>query len=403
MRVGVSIFALAAIVAGCGGGGTTTPPMHAGVADATVRFVVEVPSKHAAHRWEPFDLASSAKSVVVTLVQAPAPPTPTSVAIDVQPGAADCKPAHDGRECSRNMTVPAGDDQFTVYVYSKPDGNGALLAAGAIPPTEIQGGSSVYNLKTILLTLSSIVKRIALSVAPHETTVGVKRLFALTLTAYDATGAIILGPGKYSPSMVIQLDDPDKFFGTKPFSRSVDGPRPPIEVKYDGENRYSMPGGGEASFIASGGTLKPSSARVTFEAIPTASPSPTPHGPTPTPFPTLTPVPTFSPSPTPSASPTPVPQFTVSPTQLTFAGTSPQPTQTFSAHEPGVNSFTATSQQPSIATVSGSGTTFTVTAQSTPGRTLIVVKDPSGKKATVTVIVSGQVIIIQSRRRTKPR
>jgi hypothetical protein len=399
-----AVLGMAAVAVGCGGGGGGATPaaIQTGVPNAAVKFVVVVPAKAATRARQPSNLLSFAESVVVTLVQAPAPPSPTSVAIDLQAGATDCNVAGKSRDCSQTMIVPAGEEQFTVYVYSKPGGNGALLAAGAIPTTDVQAGSSAYNLKTILLTLSSIVKSIKLTVTPDKTTVGAKQVFELILTAYDATGAIILGPGNYSPPLAIKLDDPDKFFGSSPFERSVDAPGPAVDVRYDGENKYSMPGGGHATFIASGGTLKPASARVTFEGIATPTPSPTPRH-SPTPFPTLTPVPTFSASPTPTPPPTPKPQFTVTPTMLTFAGTAPQPTQTFTASEPGVTSFTATSQNTSIATVSGSGTTFTVTAGSASGQTLIVVEDPSDKKATVTVIVSGQVIIISSKPRTRHR
>jgi hypothetical protein len=86
------------------------------------------------------------------------------------------------------------------------------------------------------------------------------------------------------------------------------------------------------------------------------------------------------------ATPTPSPNFTVTPTQLSF--TAAGQTGTFSASETGYSgSFTASSGNTNVATVSGSGPSFTVTAVSA-GQALITVKDSSGNIATVTASVT---------------
>lgn len=83
---------------------------------------------------------------------------------------------------------------------------------------------------------------------------------------------------------------------------------------------------------------------------------------------------------------TPSPQFSVNPTQLSF--TAAGQTGTFTVSESGYSGgFTPTSGNTNVATVSGAGTSFTVTAVSA-GQSLITVKDGNGNIATATVTVT---------------
>jgi hypothetical protein len=83
---------------------------------------------------------------------------------------------------------------------------------------------------------------------------------------------------------------------------------------------------------------------------------------------------------------TPAPQFTVTPTQLSF--TAAGQSAGISASESGyTGAFTATSGNTNVATVSGSGSSFTVTAVSA-GQALITVKDANNHIATATVTVT---------------
>ncbi|HEX3468207.1 MAG TPA: pilus assembly protein N-terminal domain-containing protein [Candidatus Elarobacter sp.] len=126
---------------------------------------------------------------------------------------------------------------------------------------------------------------------------------------------------------------------------------------------------------------------ATSTATPTATPRPT-ATPTATPRPTATPTLTPSPTATPTASPVPV--VVASPSTLVFSNAGAQYAQTFNVSEANYSgSFTASGNDPSIATVapSMSTRTFTVTAVGN-GQTTITVTDSANRFATVTVQVT---------------
>jgi hypothetical protein len=389
-------FLCAAVAAGCGGGGGSaiTYPVATAAPIENVTFSITLPSGTSTRHRD--YISSSAESVTIVLVAVPpATPAPTLV-INLVSGSADCSNSPNGVTCSGTMSVPAGQQQFIVSTYDQPGGAGDLLSTGAITVLVSASSSNAQNLSnSVSLTLNSIVASITLSVTPNAVNVAADQTFSIALTAYDATGAIIIGPGNFAQGPIF-VDVPvlnDPFFPSLkgPLVASFVAPGPPQTLTYDGSALYTHPQGGTLTFTASGVNVTPATATVTF--LPAPSPSAVI---TPTPGATLTPPPTIAPTQTPSPTPTPIPQFNVTPDSITFAGVAPQPTQNFTASETGVSSFTAVSQNTSIATVSGSGSTFTVTAGSTPGQTGIIVRDPSGRTATVTVTVSGQTIIISS-------
>jgi hypothetical protein len=389
----------AALVAGCGGGGgptiTYAVPTVAPMED--VKFSIAAPSANAARHRD--YISASTESVTIELVTVPpATPAPLLV-IDVTSGSANCATTSSGLTCTGSMSVPAGQQQFIVSTYDRTGGAGQQLSTGSITVLVSASSSNGLNLSnSVSLTLNSIVASIALAVSPDSLNVGADRPLSIALTAYDATGAIIVGPGSFAQGpILVDVPDPDPYFPTLrgPLVASFVGPGPAQSITYDAAAYYTYPQGGPLAFTASGVDVSPAIATVNF------LPAPSPSGvATPTPGPTLTPVPTQSTAPTPSPTPTPIPQFTVAPDTITFAGVAPQATQTFTASETGVTAFTAVSQDTSIATVSGNGgSVFTVTAGSTPGQTGIIVSDPSHHTATVTVTVSGQVIVISTKGR----
>lgn len=401
-QIFAAVILCAAFVAGCGGGGGSaiTYPTPTVAPIETVTFAIVVPSGTSArHRNY---ISSSAESATIVLVTVPpATPAPT-LTINLVSGSPDCSTSAGGMTCSGTMNVPAGQQQFIVSTYDQPNGGGNQLSTGAITIEVSASSGNAENLSnSVSLTLNSIVATVALSVTPNSLNVAADQALSIALTAHDATGAIIIGPGNFAQGPIF-VDVPlinDPFFPTLrgPLVATFVAPGPAQTLTYDSTALLTHPQGGTLTFTASGVNVTPATAVVNFLPAPSSSPVITP-----TPGPTLTPPPTIAPSQTPSPTPTPIPQFSVAPNTLTYAGVAPQPTQTFTASETGVSSFTAVSQDTSIATVSGSGTTFTVTAGATSGRTGIVVSDPSGNTATVTVIVSGQTIIISTRGRTHP-
>ncbi len=399
LRRCLAALAFLAIAAGCGGGGSTMPsatPTQVPTADVGFTIVVPVGSG-AARRRRPAALPASAESVTVTLVVAGATSASPSVTIDLFSSSNDCKASGANLSCTGSLTVPVGQQQFVVSTFNGPAGTGALLSTGSITVQVQPGGVSETLSNQVSLTLNPIVASITLSVTPSQIPLGTAQAVTIAVTASDPSGAIIIGPGSFANGPIdIDVPVPNPYFPSQLGTTiaSITAPSTPITLQYQGAGLFTQPSGGSLAFTASAANVPEVTASLAFVPPPSA-----PATPTPTPGATLTPVPSLPPCVTPSPTPTPVPQFSVTPNTITFAGTGPQPTQTFTAFESGVTSFTAVSQNAAIATVSGSGTTFTVAAGSTSGQTGIVVTDPNGGQATVTVTTSGQTICIQ----TKPR
>lgn len=133
------------------------------------------------------------------------------------------------------------------------------------------------------------------------------------------------------------------------------------------------------------------SGQPTATPTPTAKPSATPL-PTPTPSakpsttPVPTPTPTVKPTATPAPTPTPAPgQLTTSTSALNFTSAA---SQTFTAAETSYSgTFSATIDDPTIATVTQSGNTFTVTPKAA-GTATITVHDANGQTHAVSVTVT---------------
>ena len=394
------VFALAAsssLVVACGGGSSTpaAPPTPTPMANVTFNVVVPA-SNSASARMRPAYISPGSQSVTIQLV-APPPATPAPVVvINLQAGASDCTSTSSGSICSAVLSVPVAQQEFVVSVYQGPGGTGALLSKGAITINVQSGGTAATISNSVSLTLNGIVASLQLAIAPTQGQVGVKQTYELTVMAFDPSGSIIVGPGNYSLPITLQIDDPNGYFAGAFTTQPVYAPGPPISIAYQGTG-LSAPQGGTVTFTATASGVPAETSAITLApaSVPTTGPTPTP-GITPTPVPTVSIAPSTPP-------PTPTPQFNVSPSTLTFAGVAPQPAQTFTASEQGVTSFTARSADSSIATVSGSGTTFTINAGSQSGQTLITVTDSNNRNATVTAIVSGQTIIIQSKSRKNHR
>ena len=388
------VFVALSMLAGfsaCGGGGSAGTPQAAPTngAIAPVEFTVNVPITSAIAR-KPKYLSPNTASVTVALVAVP-PATPAPpLTINVTSGASDCS----GGTCSGTLSAPIGQQQFVVTTY---DSKGDVLSTGAVT-VNVSPSSTSANVNSLTMTINGVATALQFSASPSTVMSGVPASITLTLNALDATGAVILAPGGYAGPVTLTQSDPNNLFTQTSGTSAL--PPNGTQVYTPATIPVTYPGlvtgiAGTATVTATAtGPSGPITQTVTLTVALPPTPTPNPSAtPTPTPMPTATP--------TPTPSPTPTPNFLVTPNTLNFAGPAPQPTQTFTASESGVPSFTAVSSNTSIATVTPSGTTFTVTAGATQGTAFITVSDGLGGHATVTVNVgASQTITIQSGSRT---
>lgn len=280
MKTG-AIAGLALLVASCGGGGgaagitgslphatqTTAPqvgtspspqPSQAPVANATATFTITVPptiatsARSAAH---PMYVSPNTNSVAITLnavngKSTPGAPSVTKIGYG-QPGctASSTQPL----SCTVSMVVPSqAYDTLTVATYSSQDGSGTALSQTTL--TQTFAANQTTN---VPLSLGGLVASIAMSPSVINTVQGAARTeYILSVTAKDASGAVILGTTPFqSPISIAVQGDPN---GTLSISQStITGPGVPLQVYYDGTKTLS-----QGQIVATAGSIGTATASV---------------------------------------------------------------------------------------------------------------------------------------------
>ncbi len=381
MKLWLLALAFLALCIGCGGSSTSSIPTSNVQPRVSVNIRVTVPSQL---------LSTNVRSVVVTFVpvgEVVPPPIPP-LTIDVASGSNDCTIAAGTTTCGGSLSVPLGQQNFTITLYSDVGGKGAQLGVKSFTAT-ITGAGQTIDISSASGTLQ-VVATLQLVINPPQLISGTAANVTVSVNAFDGSGKIItspynvpvtiVAPPTVSPGQPPILTAPPIVNGMG--ATVATGPDQFFTFAYSGTTVGLPP---SLEFMANALSVPSVSAQLTF-VLPTPPPTPTPS-PTPTPVPTLAVL----------ATPTPGP-ITVQPNVLLFEAAL-QPAQTFSAAEPGFTSLTATSANPAVATVTAAGTTFSV-APVGAGSTLITVSDGAGRTGTVAAYVNQTTVIIQDRRRS---
>lgn len=93
--------------------------------------------------------------------------------------------------CNGTVVAPVGNDTFTVKLYSGTNAGGGLLASGSTTQAILVGQAN-----SIAVTLNGVVAHLAVAVATGAT-LGTAAAVAVTVSAQDASGNTIIGPGSY--------------------------------------------------------------------------------------------------------------------------------------------------------------------------------------------------------------
>jgi hypothetical protein len=274
----IKLTLIAAIAAGCAGGGGSSPaPVQVTAPQSVlVQFSINVPGLSSKAR-QPAYISASTKSATISV-------TPGSASTIV-----NCTSV-----CSGQILAPIGSDTFTVKLFDATNGTGNLLATGTLTQTIV-----IDQANSVTVTFNGVAVSLAISLNPTSVTIGTPKTggsaIAVTVNALDADGNIIVGPGAYVDTngnpLTLTLHDSDVSGATQLSQTTLTQPTTGITLSYNG-NSISSP---TISVTAPNLTTQQAILTVNAAATPTPSPSPT-ASPSPTPSP--------SPSPTPSASPT---------------------------------------------------------------------------------------------------
>lgn len=154
-----------------------------------------------------------------------------------------CSLIDGARQCTFTVGVPAGKVTFGVALYDAKD---AVLSRGTIVKT-IESGRAAQ----IALVLEGVIKSIQVTLQSPNPNAGVAAKIPVYVTAFDASGAAIVGPGKYS--VPVKMIDSDKTGATSIGPATVGAPGTPVTLTYTGKSLFSATVGATAS----GATVDP--------------------------------------------------------------------------------------------------------------------------------------------------
>ncbi|HTU69106.1 MAG TPA: hypothetical protein VMF11_02205 [Candidatus Baltobacteraceae bacterium] len=221
----LALVAIAALLAGCGGGGSTPSVITQPLAQATgqpspkapqdvsVSFAIVVPTASGAHaRRVPNYVSASTKSATIAVGSA----TPTTV---------NCTAT-----CSGTVSAPVGSDTFAVNLYDATNGSGSLLSTGTLTQTIVANTANSVN-----VTFNGVVNSLAVAIA-NVVSPGTAGSVGVTVNALDADGNTIVGPGVYvnasGAPVTIALSNSDASGNSTLSQTSITQPTSGIELNY---------------------------------------------------------------------------------------------------------------------------------------------------------------------------
>ncbi len=180
--------------------------------------------------------------------------------INTLPKSRDCKSQVQGIVCNATAKGSPGSDVFAVTSYAGAGATGAVLSVGTVA-AKIAGNGGNFGISDRLpLTLEGIIASLRLSLKPNKAKRGDRTTAGVTLDAYDASGAEIVGPSDYSDPIVLAIQgDAHKAFLLRDGDRSAQSltirkPSSGITLAYDGNKQASpitvvgsVPGDGGSS------------------------------------------------------------------------------------------------------------------------------------------------------------
>jgi hypothetical protein len=140
-------------------------------------------------------ISPSAVSIAIAVAGA------ATIVADISQSSPDCTTTQTGRSCTIPLVAPAGHDTFTFTQYAAANATGAVLGTGTVALTVVAGTPFV-----LAATLDGTVGSVALALGTIPP-IGTAGSTTLTVTAEDAAGNVIIGPGNYSSPITLTVTD----------------------------------------------------------------------------------------------------------------------------------------------------------------------------------------------------
>jgi phospholipase C len=265
-RIAASVAA-AVLAAGCSsdqnvGGSGRTDAVSDLRPSLSTRFTVKIAHEAGSGNIKPGYVSPSTESIAIAVDGG------TPSVSNLTPSSPNCVPATENTPltCTLAVLAPPGNDTFAATTYDQPNGAGNALAQATSQAT-IDGA----NVNDLTMTLTGVVASMRLTLADPSPPAQQQAVIGLTVTALDADGNAITGPGGFANGP-IQLADSDKSGATTLTTSSVASPSTQVSVEYDGE---AIPGG-SATISATEGSIQTSGTQNAV-LTPTTSTNPIKH------------------------------------------------------------------------------------------------------------------------------
>jgi len=291
MNMRAAAVASLVLIAGCGGGGSSPAPQlpsgqtpaqatAAPVPAGSVRVTLDVPRNGSSARRAPRYVSPNSATLVVTVKTVNGqPPTATQVPPALNPETfplstapnGNCSVTANGETCT--VTIPAPTGQV-VYQFDVFDAANDKLSTNTLTYTIAAG--TTQNLQA---QLDGIVASV--SVAAPALTAGTQFSGPVTVSAFDASGALITGNAPYSNPFTLTDNDAEggtslTAGGTTGATVTVGSPNDVVLLNYDGSAIDAFTIGatipGQAAQTA--GTVSVTNQPVTFPGTPNDAQSP---------------------------------------------------------------------------------------------------------------------------------
>jgi sugar lactone lactonase YvrE len=208
------------LLAGCGGGGSSTPAVRTSALVAG-KLVLTISQPPASAARKPQYISQSAVSVSIA-VNGGAPQI-----ADISGTSPNCMATELGRICTVPLQAPVGNDTFAIAQYDGANATGHLLGSGTAMTTVVAGQPFVVQ-----AVLNGVAASFQLNLGPIPPS-GVPGATTLSVVALDPAGSTIIGPGNYTVPITLTVTDPTH--QTTLSSSTITAPSlTPITVTYAG-------------------------------------------------------------------------------------------------------------------------------------------------------------------------
>ena len=252
----VGAVAVALTMAACGGGGglpvgsvvntgggSGPPPTKL----VDVKVIVSIPPSGGRQGIRPDYVSVNTKSLVIELssVNGEGATGVNPTTINTAANSHGCKADGGETVCIATASGSPGNDVFAVTTYQGTNATGAVLSVGSVQAKIADSGGNVPVNNKISIALAGVVTSLGLHLSPTDGRRGKPATSDVSIAAYDASGAQIVGPSDFLMPLLLAIEGDNnnafllhagKRSGT---SLSISKPTSGITLSYDGNKQAS--------------------------------------------------------------------------------------------------------------------------------------------------------------------